>query len=111
MANTYKWNINALEAKISQDSKDNVVHTIHWSYTATDDSEKPIMASSIGTHGVQYDADNFKAYADLKESDVIGWLEAGIDVEAIKTNLDEQIELQKNPTDKTFSTPFATPTE
>ena len=111
MANTYKWTINALDAKISQDGNDNVVYTIHWGYTASDDSDPVNTASSIGTYGVEYDADNFTPYADLTEADVISWLEAGLDVDSLKSNLDSQIELKVNPVDVTFSAPFVASSE
>ena len=39
MANTYKWTINALDAKISHDSNDNVINTIHWGYSAVDNDD------------------------------------------------------------------------
>jgi hypothetical protein len=106
MAITYKWTINALDAKISHDSKDNVINTIHWGYSAVDNDDATKTASSIGTHSVVYDADNFTEYADITEANVIAWLEAGLDVEALKTGLDNQIELSKNPIDKTFYSPF-----
>jgi len=98
MANTYSWRINQLDAKIHEDDLDNVIYTIHWSYIATDDSEDPITASSIGTLGVQYNPeDPFIAYADLTKDDVVLWLEAGLDVDSMKLSLDNQIELIKNP--------------
>jgi hypothetical protein len=106
MANTYKWIINALDAKISHDSKDNVINTIHWGYSAVDNDDNTKVASSIGTHSVEYDKDNFTEYANIKESDVIAWLEAGLDVASMKTSLDAQIALQKAPVDKTFYNPF-----
>ena len=106
MANTYKWTINALDAKISHDSNDNVINTIHWGYSAVDNDDATKIASSIGTHSVVYDADNFTEYADITEANVIAWLEAGLDVEAMKASLDSQIELQKAPVDITFSNPF-----
>ena len=31
MANTYNWKINALDAKIHEGDKDNVIYTVHWS--------------------------------------------------------------------------------
>ena len=102
MANSYDWKINQLDAKINQDGKDNVIYTVHWSYIAKDDSEPDkFMASSIGTFSVEYkDGDPFIEYADLKKSDVVGWLDAGIDVDSMKANLDSQIALQKNPVDE-----------
>ncbi|QDP63468.1 MAG: hypothetical protein Tp139SUR460282_3 [Prokaryotic dsDNA virus sp.] len=102
MANTYDWHINQLDAKIKQDGKDNVIYTVHWTYTAKDKSKpEDYMASSIGTHNVEYvEGQDFIEYADLKKSDVVAWLEAGIDVDLMKSNLDYQIELQKNPVDE-----------
>ena len=106
MANTYKWTINALDAKISHDSNDNVINTIHWGYSAVDNDDATKVASSIGTHSVVYDADNFTEYADITEANVIAWLEAGLDVEAMKAGLDAQIALLKAPVNITFSNPF-----
>ena len=40
---------------------------------------------------------DFTAYEDLTYEQVCAWLEAGIDVEALDTNLAAQIEYQKNP--------------
>ena len=103
MANTYSWRINALNAKIKQDDLDNVIYTVHWSFNAQDDSEPPIKAGSVGTLGVEYkEGDPFIEYADLKKSDVEGWLEAGLEVDDMKQNLDKQIELKKNPVDETL---------
>lgn len=108
MAITYKWTINALDATISHDSKDNVINTIHWGYQASEDHEAGVhTASNIGTHSVVYDADNFTKYKDVNEAKVISWLEAGLDVDSMKKGLDEQIKLLKTPVSVTFGSPFA----
>ena len=99
MANTYNWKINALDAKIQDGDNNDVIYTVHWSYIASDESEEH-TASSIGTLGVTYDPDNFTPYDDLEKDDVVGWLEAGLDVDAMQENLDNQIELQINPVDE-----------
>ena len=101
MANTYNWRINALDAKIHEGDNDNVIYTVHWSFMATDETGE-YSASSIGTIGVEYDPDNFIPYADLVKSDVVGWLEAGLDVDSMKSSLDNQIELKINPVDETL---------
>jgi len=106
MANTYKWTINALDAKISHDDNDNIIETIHWGYSAVDNDDVTKVASSIGTHSIVYDADDFTEYADVTEAKVIAWLEAGLDVDAMKANLDAQIALLKAPVNKTFHNPF-----
>jgi len=111
MANTYKWTINALDAKISHDSKDNVINTIHWGYSAVDNDDAAKTASSIGTHSVEYDADNFTEYDSLAEADVIGWLENGLDVDSMKASLDAQIALIKAPVNIIFRAPFPATTE
>ena len=99
MANTYNWKINQLDTKIKHEEKDNVIYNVHWTYIATDDSEKPYIASSYGTCGFVYDKDNFKEFADIKKEDVVTWIEATLDIDKLKQNLDNNIELQKNPTD------------
>ncbi len=98
MANkiSYSWVINALDAKISQDSKDNVIYNIHWGYNANKGDHN---ANMIGTYSVVYDKDNFVKYADLKKSDVEAWLEAGLDVDSMKLNLKGQIDVLENPVD------------
>ena len=101
MANIYNWKINALDAKVHEGDNDNVIYTVHWSYIASDESGEH-TASSIGTMGVEYDPDNFIPYADLTKEDVVSWLEEGLDVEAMKENLDNQIELEINPVDETL---------
>ena len=103
MANTYSWRINALDAKIHEDDLDNVIYTVHYTLIGQDDSEEPVSASSIGTLGVKYNPENpFISYDDLTKEDVVGWLEDGLDVDSMKENLDNQIELKKNPVDETL---------
>ena len=103
MANTYSWRINALDAKIHENELDNVIYTVHYTFIGQDDSEEPVSASSIGTLGVTYNPeDPFIEYDDLVKSDVVGWLEAGLDVDSMKETLDNQIELKKNPVDETL---------
>jgi len=101
MANIYTWKINQLDAKIQENGLNNVIYIIHWSYVAIDDSDKSISASSIGTLSVEYNEGNpFIPYEDLTKNDVVGWLEEGCNVEEMKNNLDNQIELIKNPVDE-----------
>jgi len=104
MAITYKWTINALDAHVSHEEKSDVVYTVHWGYAG---AEGENSANSIGTFSPEFDKDNFIEYAALKESDVIGWLEAGLDVAAMKESLKNQIDLLKTPISKTYSAPFA----
>lgn len=106
MANTYNWKINALDAKVLVGDNENVVYTIHWSLIATSENEEHIV-SNIGTHGVEYDADNFIAYADLTEEMVICWLEDALDLDLMKAELDAKIEKLITPQEITYTDPFA----
>jgi hypothetical protein len=101
MAINYKWKISQLDAKIHENNLDNVIYNIHWSLIATDDSVPPYKQSSIGVCSVKYvEGDPFIPYADLTKENVVSWLESSLDVESIKQNLDNKIELQKNPVDE-----------
>ena len=93
---SYKWVINALDAKIKEDKHDNVIYNVHWGYYA---DKGDISVSMIGTHSVVYDKDNFIEYDKLKKSDVTKWLEAALDVDSMKSNLSGQIDVLENPTD------------
>tara|TARA_R100001163_G_scaffold65506_1_gene62972 strand:+ start:924 stop:1247 length:324 start_codon:yes stop_codon:yes gene_type:complete len=96
---SYIWQINALDARIKEDKHDNVIYNVHWSYSA---NKADYNANLIGTFSVEYDKDNFIDYDKLKKSDVVSWLEAGLDVDSMKSNLSGQIELKKNPVDETL---------
>ena len=100
--NIYEWHIVQLDAKIQEYGKENVIYTIHWRFTAKDENEPyKYQASSIGAQSIKYnEGDDFIEYADLQKSNVVGWLESLLDVDVIKSGLDNQIELQKNPVDE-----------
>ena len=103
MKNNYYWKIKALDAKIHENALDNVIYTIHWSFIGQDDSESPVIANLIGALGVQYNPKNpFIPYAELTKEDVVGWLEAGLDVDSMKKNIDKQIELKIHPVNETL---------
>lgn len=108
MANTYAWTINALDAEILHDNNSNVVTTVHYTYTVTDDSDN--TSSVIGTHNVEYDADNFTEYDNLTKANIISWLEdadSGLDITSLKSNLDAQVALVAAPVKTTFNNPFS----
>ena len=100
MANTYHWKIVQLDAKIKENDLDNVIYTVHYRFYAEDDSDPKIVKDIIGCIGVVYDPENFIPYEDLTKEDVVGWLEADLNVEGMKQNLDQEINLIKNPVDE-----------
>ena len=92
--------ISQLEAKVSEGDLSNVIHKIWWELVARDQDDDMIAASTMGILKVSYNPDDpFIPYEDLTKDDVIGWLESGLDVENLKSELDARINEQKNPTD------------
>ena len=113
MANTYSWQINALDTYPSQEDLTDVVYNIHWGLTATSDQTdadgNAYMASSIGTQTVEApDATDYTAFEDLTQEIVEAWLEASdLDVDTIKATLDAQIVEKITPTSVTKQLPTA----
>ena len=102
MANTYKWVISGLHAKIQEGELSNVIESVHYRYQAEDaDGNVVDVYGSVGLEAPE--ADSFIAFENLTDSDVIGWLEADLDVESMKAGLDAQLEEIANPTHITLS--------
>lgn len=112
MANTYTWQINALDTNPTQGDLANVVYNIHWGLVAasdqTDANGNAYTADSIGTQTVPAPTgEDFTAFEDLTQEIVEAWLEASdLDVEAIKASLDSQIAEAITPTSVTKSAPW-----
>ena len=88
--NNYTWRINAVDCYTSKDGLEKVAYNVHWSYFATNGEH---TASMIGVQSIgEPNPDNFVAFEDLTEDDVISWIESAMDVEQMQANLDKQIE-------------------
>jgi hypothetical protein len=95
MAKQYQWVISQLDTAPSEDALTDVVKIVHWRYQATD---ADYSADIYGAMACATPSDtDFTVYDDLTQDQVIAWLEASLDVDAFKENLDQQIEDQKNP--------------
>jgi len=112
MANTYKWIISGLNAKIQDGELSNVIETVHWRYQATSDqvqvdgfgNESPIIADVYGSVGLEApDAESFKPYEEITQADVEAWLESKLVVEQLKAGLDAKLEAMANPTHITLN--------
>jgi hypothetical protein len=110
MTTTYQWTIQALDCVPQEDGKTDVVVTAHWSVSATDGT---YMSSAYGTQSFTYEAGKaFIPYPDLTQYEVIGWVQAGMGIDAVtalQESLDKQIEAQINPPIVTPPLPWATP--
>jgi len=87
------WVISQLERTLDTGG----VVVAHWRATAVDGD---FSASSYGTVGFTPDpsSSGFIAYDSLTEADVIGWVQAELDQDAIEASLAAKIEADKNPT-------------
>jgi len=96
MAITYNWIISTVDAHTNKDGKSNVIFNVHYSLIAYDD-ENNIRKFYTNCTTIGEPNDNFIEYDDLQKSDVEGWLESTLDVEAIKESLNAQIQEAINP--------------
>ena len=101
MAITYKWDIPTMNAHIQAEGENNVIYTVHWRYTGSEESGgKTYSSTSIGTQSYTYVAgDPFVPYEDTEafENVVIGWLEGSLNIPAIQASIAAKIESQITP--------------
>ena len=101
MAITYKWTINQMNAHIQAEGEDNVIFTVHWTYSGSEESGgQQYQASQIGAQNFTYVAgEPFIPYADTEafENVVIGWLEDALDVPSMAASIEAQIAKQITP--------------
>ena len=107
MAINYTWDVNTCDVYPTKSGKSNVVHTVHWVLTATDDANNdaegnPQTAFRFG--GQELDISNlssFTNWSSLDASTVQGWVEAALGadrVTEIKSQLNAQITEKVTPT-------------
>lgn len=95
----YKWIISGLETSPQEGSLTDVVKTIHWRLKADQEGSSVDVYDSLNMNTV--DEENFVAFEDLTEEQVISWLESSLDVESLKQNLQQQLENQSITARKT----------
>ena len=104
MAITYKWTINQMNAHIQAEGEDNVIFTVHWTYSGSEDvSGKIYSASQIGAQGFTYvKGDPFVPYEDTEafENVVIGWLEGVLNVPSMQDSIETTIQKEIAPVDE-----------
>ena len=101
MAIDYKWTINQMNAHIESEGEQNVIFTVHWNYSGSEEvNSKTYYASIIGAQSFTYVAgEPFVPYADTEafEAVVIGWLEGVLDVPAMSASIAAQIQKEITP--------------
>ena len=106
MATTYKWSISAIDTAVSEEGLSNVAKTIHWRLLADNGTHVAESYSSVSLSSPE--AETFVEFDDLTEEIVVSWLEAKLDVNALKASLDAQLEKLANPPMVTKSAPWLT---
>ena len=96
MATTYNFILSDLQAKIQDGELSNVIDTIHWRYQATDEEHTADVYGSVGLDAPE--PSSFIDASNLTKETVISWLEAKLDVDALKSGLDAQLDALSNPT-------------
>ena len=78
MAQTFSKKITELYVVNSYDGKSSVIHKVNWSYLIADDitdTQRRIECETeLNIDGIS----SFTDYSSLKESDIIGWIEASL---------------------------------
>ena len=101
MAITYKWDIPQMNAHIQAEGEDNVIYTVHYRYTGSEESGgKTYSSTQIGTQSYTYVAgDPFVPYADTEafENVVIGWLEDSLDIPTMQASIAATIQSEITP--------------
>ena len=101
MAIDYKWTINQMNAHIESEGEQNVIFTVHWTYSGSEEvSGQTYQASNIGAQSFTYvKGEPFIPYADTEafEQVVIGWLEEALDMDSIRASLASQIQKEITP--------------
>ena len=106
MAN-FSWLISQLDSIPSIDGMDKVISVIH--YRAQKQHEE-FTADTYGALSVDAPHEaSFTPYDEVTKEMVEGWIEAGLDTEAIEANLDAQIENFLNPPIVAYPLPWSDP--
>ena len=95
----YSWVIEQMQEVPKQGSLTDVVINISWRRYATAEVDGETQtAGALGFYSCPAPSGtDFTPYDQLTEDQVIGWLEAGLDMEAIDRNLTVQLEELFNP--------------
>ena len=114
MAVIYKWDIPTMNAHIQADGQDNVIYTVHYRYTGSEESGGVTYSSTnIGTQSYTYVAgEPFTPYENTEafEAIVIGWLEGSLDVPAMQASIAANIESQIIPVNEDLYFTWQNPT-
>ena len=83
MTITNTWNVVQMEAYPEYEGESDVVFTVHWTLSATDDT---YTGSVYGSTGITVaEGSTLTPYADLTKEQVIGWVHSAMGEEQVAT--------------------------
>lgn len=92
---TITWKIEQMSVKPQEGSLSDVVVTAAWRCNGQDGG---YSASNYGSMGFASPSDDFIAYSNLTETDVLGWIWAnGVDKDAVEANVTRELNDKINP--------------
>ena len=114
MAITYKWEIPQMNAHIQSEGEDNVIYTVHYRYTGSEESGGVTYSSTnMGSESYTYvTGEPFTPYENTEafEAVVIGWLEGSLDVASMQAYITKNIEAQITPVNEDLYFTWQNPT-
>jgi hypothetical protein len=121
MAVTHTWSVDSRMKTRTQDGHDDVVFQISWSLESEDTVDGKTYRTRSGNQITldTSDLSSFTPFADLTESEVVGWAKSFIDAQAAEgegvtcaeweAGHERNIAKQINPPTQTKTAPWATP--
>ena len=95
MTATITWTVTAMDCYPQEGGNTDVVFTVHWTCSGTQDT---YSASVYSTCAIPGPGTPFTPYADLTQEQVLGWIWAnGVDQAATEAAVQQQIDNQINP--------------
>jgi len=92
---TITWTVTAMDCYPQEAGNTDVVFTVHWTCAGADGTYN---ASIYSTCSVPTPSGSFTPYADLTQSQVLGWCWAnGVDQSATEAAVEQQLQNQINP--------------
>jgi hypothetical protein len=92
----YVWNTNPCECVISEDGLTNIIQTVHWRLTGTD--ENGISSEVYGAQSFPPPTSaDYIPFDQCYQDVVVGWLSSVLDVPALETQIADAIYLINNP--------------
>jgi len=90
------WQVSSMECRVQEGDLSDVVITVHWRCSATEDGYSASVYATCSVPGPN--PANFVPYDQLTQDEVLGWIWAnGVDKDATEAAVLQQIENQKNP--------------